>query len=437
MQLKQCNTAALCHLLEGYHGTAAIVEMGCITVDNTIKVLQKDLRRHQTGIAELETENEELKNDVEKSRSHIKTLANQLSRHLEDCEKDSDSENHDADEDDVVDEQDSVEEDELEVKHLYTSVLATSDPSLLDITQYIHAKGGDRLPEAQPTLKDITDQHLEEKVIEKFGHLMKNIRAAQRKRTKASDSTSLDTIKASICDPSDDGDAPGAVQAPLSTNQQCGITPAQCQSRQKVKWEVRICKRTQLPEDHEWRKAKYDSAFRLTMISDDEDEYNEAGEKTHCYISHHPAWRSDLLQVLLDEIDQITDPKPVMKLTIYNEPQHIAISGTTWGDTEDPEVLEDKKRKHKEYIEDIKCKKTKQNEAASSEKSKQKSKKNRKSKKKKTEASWSREDNHNEDQDEQQENNNEDDEDDDQPVQKWLCGGDPDRTVWLVAMRSK
>ncbi|KZT29816.1 hypothetical protein NEOLEDRAFT_1055552, partial [Neolentinus lepideus HHB14362 ss-1] len=161
------------------------------------------------------------------------------------------------------------------------------------------------------------------------------------------------------------------------------------------KLDVRIRKREKLPEGSEYLLPKYDAAFTSTLMSDDEDELDVHGGKTGRFISRCPAWRSETMRNLLDTVDQVADPKPATKYTPrvsgpvkeepppiattlknrarrwmvspewlqrdgnkeFDIPSRIAESGRAWGDAEDPETLEEKKRKLKEEKDEIKQKK--------------------------------------------------------------------------------
>ncbi|EPQ49720.1 hypothetical protein GLOTRDRAFT_67208 [Gloeophyllum trabeum ATCC 11539] len=147
-------------------------------------------------------------------------------------------------------------------------------------------------------------------------------------------------------------------------------------------------------------------------MSDDEDELDERGTKTNRYISRRPAWRSDVMQCLLEAVDQVADPKTTSKYTArvagpvkdepppvattlknrarrwmvseewlatesnkeYDVPPRIAGSGKAWGDAEDPEALEEKKRKMKEEKEDVKRKKVRLSDVGEKTKKKGKAK---------------------------------------------------------------
>lgn len=65
------------------------------------------------------------------------------------------------------------------------------------------------------------------------------------------------------------------------------------------KLEVRERKRSAMPPDSEWRKEKYDQAFVVQQMSDDEDTFDDKGAiKPHVYISRPPACRSDVVRLV-------------------------------------------------------------------------------------------------------------------------------------------
>ncbi|KAK0433881.1 hypothetical protein EV421DRAFT_1741281 [Armillaria borealis] len=71
-------------------------------------------------------------------------------------------------------------------------------------------------------------------------------------------------------------------------------------NRAKGKLEVRERKRLALPEDSEWRNSKYDTAFTIQQMSDDEDTFDANGTLApQTYTSRAPTSRSEIAAILV------------------------------------------------------------------------------------------------------------------------------------------
>ncbi|RXW19603.1 hypothetical protein EST38_g6242 [Candolleomyces aberdarensis] len=82
-------------------------------------------------------------------------------------------------------------------------------------------------------------------------------------------------------------------------------------NRAPGKLQVRKRKRGQLPEGHTYLNPRYDAAMHHQLMSDDEDCFNEDGQRNrNQYISHQPTWRSQELADFFKTIDAIPDPQP-------------------------------------------------------------------------------------------------------------------------------
>ncbi|EEB98388.1 hypothetical protein MPER_02112, partial [Moniliophthora perniciosa FA553] len=79
------------------------------------------------------------------------------------------------------------------------------------------------------------------------------------------------------------------------------------------KLKVRERKRgSNMPEELRWVKdAKYDHAFEVNHMSDDDDVYDDQNNVVkNKYLARAPMHRSEKLQELFDVIDQLPDPAP-------------------------------------------------------------------------------------------------------------------------------
>ncbi|KAG1809541.1 hypothetical protein EV424DRAFT_1349963 [Suillus variegatus] len=85
---------------------------------------------------------------------------------------------------------------------------------------------------------------------------------------------------------------------------------AKTQSRARGKVEVRIRKLNNLPATSEYKNEKYRAALTESLMSPDEDEVDDANEKTGRFISHAATYRSTLMSELLDAVDDTEDPSP-------------------------------------------------------------------------------------------------------------------------------
>ncbi|EIW77946.1 hypothetical protein CONPUDRAFT_61637, partial [Coniophora puteana RWD-64-598 SS2] len=161
------------------------------------------------------------------------------------------------------------------------------------------------------------------------------------------------------------------------------------------KLELRDRKFEAMPEEDEFKDDKYKQALQQQLMSDDEDEYDEAtGKKTGRYVSRPPTYRSELLKRFLAAVDAIPDPKGSTKYVtrVRGEPVDVPIpyirafplrarrwmiclvwlaladnkrwdtnerligNGKLWGDAKDPEETVEKKRKVKDEKADMRKK---------------------------------------------------------------------------------
>lgn len=58
-------------------------------------------------------------------------------------------------------------------------------------------------------------------------------------------------------------------------------------------------KRAKMDDTSEWRKKKYDHLMVKTLMSDDEDELDDAGQVTGRYVSRAPLYRNTMVSFFL------------------------------------------------------------------------------------------------------------------------------------------
>ncbi|KAG1794953.1 uncharacterized protein BJ212DRAFT_1291653, partial [Suillus subaureus] len=143
------------------------------------------------------------------------------------------------------------------------------------------------------------------------------------------------------------------------------------------KLEVHIHKYENLPEDSEFRHEKYRAALTESLMSQDEDEVSEQGQKMGQFISHAGTYQSDLMSRFLATVDEVADPHPPPRFTTqvkgdskelpllaakkienqacrwmvsvewlareenkkYDSPSFLLDNGHAWGDPKDPEEM--------------------------------------------------------------------------------------------------
>lgn len=58
---------------------------------------------------------------------------------------------------------------------------------------------------------------------------------------------------------------------------------------------MRLRKRAQLEEESKYREKKYDHLFIASLMSDDEDQFDDQKKKTGCYLSRAPMYRAEIV----------------------------------------------------------------------------------------------------------------------------------------------
>ncbi|KAI3615402.1 hypothetical protein WG66_003445 [Moniliophthora roreri] len=84
------------------------------------------------------------------------------------------------------------------------------------------------------------------------------------------------------------------------------------------KLKVHVCKRESktIPEALQWIKdPKYDAAFKVNHMSDDNDFYENGKLVNSKYLARPPVYRLEKLQELFDTVDSIKDPTPIGQYT--------------------------------------------------------------------------------------------------------------------------
>ncbi|KAG1812590.1 uncharacterized protein BJ212DRAFT_1483196 [Suillus subaureus] len=165
-----------------------------------------------------------------------------------------------------------------------------------------------------------------------------------------------------------------------------GLDRAHMNSRVQSKLDAhkRKCRSNEC--DEKWQDPKYDSAFILNAMSDDEDDPEQHPGEARTFLTMEPEWRSLELSALFAAIDEVKDPRPdqaklvkqwrraaeqktgppplartlathihswMVKTVILEENADwfdsgcVAHSGEAWGEEEPRELVKDRKGKGK------------------------------------------------------------------------------------------
>ncbi|KAG2353481.1 hypothetical protein BDR07DRAFT_1496188 [Suillus spraguei] len=167
-----------------------------------------------------------------------------------------------------------------------------------------------------------------------------------------------------------------------------GLDRAHMNSRVQSKLDARKRKRRSNECDGKWQDHKYDSAFILNAMSDDEDDPEQRPGEARTFLTMEPEWRSLELSTLFAAIDEVKHPRPdqaklaklrrrtdeqktgppplartlatrirswMVKTDILEENAdwfdsgRVAHSGEAWGDEEPRELVKDRKGKGKAW----------------------------------------------------------------------------------------
>ncbi|KAF8158525.1 hypothetical protein B0H34DRAFT_709223 [Crassisporium funariophilum] len=177
--------------------------------------------------------------------------------------------------------------------------------NILKISTEILQNGAQALPEAAKAITKVSEKDRIEKVRKKFTTLAQAYKTEIKKETVVVVSDESD----GEADEGGNGTTTKAIKkAPDPPVKQ---TKATFQSRAKGKLAVRLRKREALPTDHRLRSKKYDTAMVATLMSDDEDAYDDLGKKIpHRFVSRPPAYRSQGLETFYQDLDKEKDPQP-------------------------------------------------------------------------------------------------------------------------------
>ncbi|KAG6894905.1 hypothetical protein C0992_004025 [Termitomyces sp. T32_za158] len=220
-----------------------------------------------------------------------------------------------------------------------------------------------------PALLRISDDDHQRRVRERFANLQKKIKEAQRCRKTKDVGPGIEMTQG------DGGfEEDGAVNNVAKEKKT--LSAATLRSRAAGKLAFRLAQREKLPKDSPYRSSKYDSAFVVSLMSDDEDEYDENGKPTNRFISRAPLYRSQEMIDLLAAVDTVRidipkrytirvrgepvdiPPKKSAKVEFrarrwmvdeawlaqeknqqWDKESCIIESGKAWGDEEDPETI--------------------------------------------------------------------------------------------------
>ncbi|KAG6882428.1 hypothetical protein C0992_011699, partial [Termitomyces sp. T32_za158] len=189
-------------------------------------------------------------------------------------------------------------------KDTWPRIIGTSDPvlrfrwdeplshddnyySMRMIAGYMRTHGSSQVPSATTLLVAISEDDLQRRVSDKFLSLQKALRGvghldSRNRRVEVAAVSDITSINSA-------GLAEGQV---VVKEEKKGGRAAQLASRAAGKLLVRNRKRANLPADSIYRDKKYDTAFVSKLMSDDEEELDDKGEKTGKFVSHAPAHSS-------------------------------------------------------------------------------------------------------------------------------------------------
>ncbi|KAH9949318.1 hypothetical protein B0H21DRAFT_707214 [Amylocystis lapponica] len=234
------------------------------------------------------------------------------------------------------------------------------------VLTFIRAHGARHHPIATQGLTDINDDHLKERIKNKYEYMARQWRMLQKGAVVAAEEEEEDIFGEEAPAGSNDAPAPAG-----SSSKAIGLARAHQNSRATSKLEGRKRKRV----GSEYVDPRFDAAFTLNAMSADEDDPNQVSGEAKRWCSRAPDFRSDVAQELYDTIDAIPDPDPdkskaattrvrgpvqvgavpakakslktrlrawqIKPAFLANNPhwlttKRVARSGKAWGDAEDP-----------------------------------------------------------------------------------------------------
>ncbi|KAG2126264.1 uncharacterized protein EDB93DRAFT_1257639 [Suillus bovinus] len=165
---------------------------------------------------------------------------------------------------------------------------------LCKIWTYIHEKGALFSPSAEKALKVISEEHLRERVIEKYHSLQKALWPAGHIPSMRVSAVASATASAQRL--GEPGDPPP-------------LTKGVRQSRQLGKLEVRERKFKALPDDSKYKTDAYKTALIQQLMSEDENERDAEGKLTGCFLMRPWMWASDKRNMFIADVDAQQDPE--------------------------------------------------------------------------------------------------------------------------------
>ncbi|GBE85855.1 hypothetical protein SCP_0803770 [Sparassis crispa] len=254
-----------------------------------------------------------------------------------------------------------------------------------DIFASIRATGAARVADAVPELRRICDRDLKVKIKAKFIYMAREFRKSERQAAEHEniEAAAEEEVEEEEEEEAEEAGADGEHQArgtrQKATEPVIEVDRAHKNSCVASKLQGRVRKR----QNSIYTDKKYDSAFMINAMSDDEDDPTWSHGEVKRYISRAPGYRSETVKQLYISIDAIADKDPdkakaattrirgpeypdavrpkAKKLAnrirawqvndvLLAENQHwltsgrVAISGWLWGDDEDPEDSELKRK---------------------------------------------------------------------------------------------
>ncbi|KAG1751406.1 uncharacterized protein EDB91DRAFT_1243673 [Suillus paluster] len=193
------------------------------------------------------------------------------------------------------------------------------------IFDLLHVTGAKQCPAADEDLENICDNDLKERIKDKFVSMAREFKS--KRKAQADLQVRIQELE----------DRRAAAEENLDE---------EFADESTAKLKVRVRKRAKSG----FADPKYDAAFIVNAMSDDEEMQTRDGEAKK-YISRAPDWRSDKLTKLYSEIDAIPDPNPdaaAKSLPPKAKPElldanedwmisgRVGPNGKAWGDDEDP-----------------------------------------------------------------------------------------------------
>ncbi|KAF8119205.1 hypothetical protein EV363DRAFT_1298025 [Boletus edulis] len=160
--------------------------------------------------------------------------------------------------------------------------------ALKKVVEHIQMTGNQMSTVTNTTLAQILPGEIEKAVRAKYMRMAAEFRKADKKRKR---------------DEEDDLESEVEVV-------DVALDRAHMNSRVQSKLDARKRKRLSNECPPQWKDAKYDTAFILNAMSDDEDDPNHITGQPRAYVTKEPEWRHLQLSELFSAIDALKDPRP-------------------------------------------------------------------------------------------------------------------------------